>query len=129
MTEPTWGTAAKLDGIGLRSEGSKWQKATVAVVGSMADCIAKWLELPGFKQRGCWLQWGYAYDGVHGRMEPEAIAGYVLKHGLPAHVAGTIGGQPPQEDLKWIVAMPRFDHDPTFARYKAALECAAARTA
>ncbi|HWY60514.1 MAG TPA: SOS response-associated peptidase family protein [Rhizomicrobium sp.] len=108
--KPTWGMAAKLEG--LRPPKAKWKQGSNPLIGSVAECIAKWLELPGYQQRDCWIAWGYPWAGeAHGRMQGEAIAAYVLEYGIPPHMA-LQRGQPPLERLREIVSMPRLNPAP-----------------
>jgi hypothetical protein len=108
---PTWNVAAKLEG--LRESGRNWKKGPTPIVGCLAECVARWLDLPGYKQRECWISWGYIWgDESHGRMDGEAIAAYVIANGIPPHLAAQRGGQPPQDVLREMVAMPRYDPDP-----------------
>lgn len=95
---PTWNAAARLDGLPV----TNWKRRTgYTLDGTLAQCIARWLDLPDHQRQGCSLGWR---EGRRwGSMEPADIAGYVVSAGLPPHVAERIGGQPSREKLKAMV--------------------------
>ena len=107
MAEPNWDTPARITGLPY----TNWKKRTgCELKGTMAQCIARWLDLQGYQQRECSLSWGDPITGPFGRMGHHGIAAYIVAHGLPPAVAAARGGQPPIERLRDMVSMPA--HEP-----------------
>jgi hypothetical protein len=106
--KPTWDTPARIDGLPAKN----WKtREGVTLAATLADCIARWLELQGYQQRDCTLGWG-PLDGYYGHMSASAMAFFVRKNGLPPKLAAQRGGQPSAEVLEQLVSMPAYDAVP-----------------
>jgi hypothetical protein len=96
-----WDAPAHIWGLPITS----WKKRTgYELHGTLAQCIARWLDLPGYQQQECQLS---CFEAGKGIWEPRRIGAYVVKHGLPPQVVAARGGvQPSKERLAEIVSMP-----------------------
>jgi hypothetical protein len=109
MAEPNWNTPARLNGLPC----ANWKKRTgVTMDGTVADCITRWLSLQGYQQRDVSMGWG-PEEGRHGTWSCNALAAFVMKHGLPPRMAAERGGQPTKEQLAALVSMPRYEPCPS----------------
>jgi len=116
MMEPTWDTPARVIGLPC----TNWKKRTgIELRGTLAQCVARWLDLQSHQQRECTLHWGDHSAGPVGTMGPASIGAFVIAHGLPPAVAAARGGQPSVERLREIVSMPR--HEPIAQPYQPGL--------
>ena len=109
MSKPYWDTPARLDGLPC----TNWKRREgVTMDGSMADCIARWLDLADHHKRNCTLGWGPTEDGQYGRWGAVAIGAYVIANRLPPKMAAERGGQPTPEMLQRMTAMGRYSRPP-----------------
>jgi hypothetical protein len=109
MAEPHWDDPEHLMGLPC----TNWKKRLgYEMRGTVAQCVARWLDLPGGQMRWSDLCWGDPAFDRNGQMGSAGLAAYVLKHGVPPHVAAARGGQPPAEALARMVPMHKFDPGP-----------------
>ena len=95
---PTWDVSARIFGLPV----THWKKRTgFELSGTLAVCVARWLDLPDHHRQNCSLSWREGRR--RGTMEPPDIAAYVLAAGLPPHVAARRSGQPSREALRAMV--------------------------
>lgn len=85
MPEPDWTASARLDGLPAKS----WKRRTgVTMDGTLAECLEKWLALPHHHQINCSL----SVVGTGQAWEPERMAAFVKRHGLPPALAARVQG-------------------------------------
>ena len=111
--ETTWSSPARLWGMPY----TNWKKRTgYEMHGTLAECVTRWLSLPGDQQRACQMACSEAGDGA---WDAARIAAYVVAHGLPPALVASSGGvQPSTESLARMTNMPRYDPPTPIVRPK-----------
>jgi hypothetical protein len=105
LTDPShWNSPARLWGMPY----TNWKKRSgYEMRGTLAECVIRWLSLPGDQQRACQMACSEAGNEV---WSAERIAAYVVTHGLPPALVAAGGGvQAPAEILARMTAMPRYE--------------------
>ena len=87
MSEPSWDTPARLNGLPC----TNWKKRTgVTASGTVGQMFERWLDLPDYQRRDCTLGWGPNAEGQFGSMSGAAMARYVTRNGLPPGLAARV---------------------------------------
>lgn len=107
--EPDWNTPAHLDGLPC----TNWKtRAGVTMYGTMAECVARWLRLPGYQQGACSIGWGPNQHGQHGGWSASNIASYVSRKGLPPAYAA-VRKNLSREEITRLIAMEPYRAPPS----------------
>ena len=98
---PRWDTYAELEGAAFRN----WRKRRMEpVIGTLARCVGRWLELHPLGRIDCSVRWGSREAGAGGRLNHGALKAFVREHGLPPGMVESMGGQPGQEAIEALLA-------------------------
>lgn len=98
-----WNTPAHLWGLPYTN---KKTRAGFEMRGTLAECITRWLALPGYQQQNCEMACDPPGRGI---WSAERISAFVAKNGLPPDMAARRGGQPGAADLARIAAIARYE--------------------
>jgi hypothetical protein len=103
---PRWDTYAELEGSVFRN----WRRQCMEpVIGTVALCVGRWLELHPLQRVDCSLRWGSREAAATGRLQHSDLKAFVRLHGLPPHFVERMGGQPDQNALEALLAEHRWE--------------------
>jgi hypothetical protein len=84
-TDPDWNTPSRLNGL----PATNWKRRSgVTMDGTFAECLERWLGLPHHHQINCSL----SVEGTGEPWEPERMAAFVRRSGLPPALASRVQG-------------------------------------